>query len=174
MVENGKKETIAQIHGCFLFLPAVTPTFCSSSIFPLFDVHCIKLGSRLLSVYSDWSQCECLVFRQRLHSQKDFYSCCLLMGFFPLTHPNWLLLLPKLTVTFCIFVLALFGPVFFSTSDCQIWQVEKIPGRVFCSSALHVSIIAQKRNYELLYSMSQKLIRPVFLSLIYFYMKVLR
>lgn len=81
--------------------------------FFLFDVHCSKSGSRPLSVYSDWSQCECLVFRQWLCSQNvDFHSCCLLMGFFPLSHLNWLLLSPKLAVTFCIFVLGFSEPVY--------------------------------------------------------------
>lgn len=96
-------------------------TQSSSSTFSLFDVHCSKPGSRLLSVYSDWSQCECLVFRQWLRSQyADFRSCCFLMGFFPLTHLNWLLLLFKLAVTFCIFVWGLFTGCLFR-SDCPIW-----------------------------------------------------
>lgn len=85
----------------------------SSSTYSLFDVHCSKSGSRLLSVYCDWSQCDCLVFRQWMCSQNaDFHSCCLLMGFFPLSHRNWLLLLLKLAVTFCLFVLGILEPVY--------------------------------------------------------------
>lgn len=99
---NWQEKTITYIHTPCNYTH--TPLF--STLF-LFDVYCSRLGSRFLSIYSDWSQCVSGI-RQWLCSQnEDFHSCFFLVGFFPLSHLNWLLLLPKLAVTFCIFVLDL-------------------------------------------------------------------
>lgn len=84
--------------------------FCST-FHPLSYLMFIVL-SRLLSVYSDWSQCVSSIRHWLCSQNEDFHSCWFLVGFFPLSHLNWLLLLPKLAVTFCIFVLGLTKPVY--------------------------------------------------------------
>lgn len=84
-------------------------------------------------------------------SMQIFHSC-FLMGFFPLSHLNWLLLLSKLAVMFCIYVLGLFES-FYLGVIFQEW-VSNFHDFLFKKKKkkliFHVLVMAQKINYKLL------------------------
>lgn len=65
-------------------------------------LHCSKSGSRFSVIYN----AACLIFTQWLCSlNADFHPHCVLMGLFPLSHANLLLLLFTLPEVFCVFAL---------------------------------------------------------------------